>query len=535
MSTRDDPKKVSDRSTRYLHREEKKEDLEDPQERDQKKGKGKGKGKRPVPLLPMIAPPQTSRPANSPSTHEAYVWKKLASIPVDAHLLPLDELTTKDHPTSPQMFSSSLFAIPGDSRVFHTLLDILTEDTARVQTVVQNFEDLFANTSTSLIRPTILFRDSNSERSSGGTSRGEGSGGDSPSPSGSPRGGPPFPPNPPGGGGGLPYRSMANHPHPAPFTKHFYPKFKGRGDGDDADSYIKLFESVSITNKEDNDDDRMRIFPSLLQKKARSWYNHESTIPTGIDSWAKLREKFLKRFRELGYDSRVLTKLRNLQRERKENLKDYTERFQDLLDRIPKTGEGVPYSTQQTIDWCDTIDDVIVSAQAYETSTLNRRPKDRPREERKSKGSRKKRRTSTPSSSESSSSSEESEPEDSCSFEDKKVKKKDKKKKNRRMIMSEKGALAIVSKVDALAKEFADLKVHVVGSRDKRKSPTGVRSNLWCTNSGRVGHANVECRPYQPVNTVEWVPAWKVGGNYTEAPEETAYIVQEGPPITPIQ
>ncbi|OAE32319.1 hypothetical protein AXG93_809s1000 [Marchantia polymorpha subsp. ruderalis] len=210
------------------------------------------------------------------------------------------------------------------------MLDVPTEDTARVQTVVQNYEDLFANTSTSPVWPTTLFRDSNPVRSSGGTSR---------------------------------------------------------------DAYIKLFESVFITNKEDNEADRLRIFPSVLRKKAQSWYNHESTIPTGIDMWTKLREKFLKRFRELGYDSQVLTKLRNLHRERKENLRDYTERFQDLLDRIPKTGEGVPYSTQQAIDWyvtglpmemktycrryrCDTIDEVITSAEAYETSTLNKRPKE---------------------------------------------------------------------------------------------------------------------------------------------------------------
>ncbi|OAE33773.1 hypothetical protein AXG93_1671s1000 [Marchantia polymorpha subsp. ruderalis] len=134
------------------------------------------------------------------------------------------------HPTSARLFSSPYFAIPGDSRVFHTLLDLPTEDTARVQTVVQNFEDLFANTSTSPVRPTTLFRDPNPVRSSGGTSRGEGSGGGSPSPPDLPRGGPFFPPNPPdggGGGGGPPYQPMANQPHPPPFTKHSYPKFKG--------------------------------------------------------------------------------------------------------------------------------------------------------------------------------------------------------------------------------------------------------------------------------------------------------------------
>lgn len=101
------------------------------------------------------------------------------------------------------------------------------------------------------------------------------------------------------------------------------------------------------------------------------------------------------------------------------------------------------------------------------------------------------------------------------------------------MAAPEKSTTSIVSKVNALVKDFADLKVHVVGSRDKRKSPTGARPNLWCTNCGKVGHANVECRTY-PVNAVEWVPAWEVGGYYTDAPEEAAYAVQEGPPTTPI-
>lgn len=94
----------------------------------------------------------------------------------------------------------------------------------------------------------------------------------------------------------------------------------------------------------------------------------------------------------------MLTKLRNLHRERKENLRDYTERFQDLLDRIPKTG-GVPYSTEQAIDGyvtglpmeietycrrcrCDTIDEMITSAEAFETSTQNKRPKGRVQDER---------------------------------------------------------------------------------------------------------------------------------------------------------
>ncbi|OAE26915.1 hypothetical protein AXG93_694s1010 [Marchantia polymorpha subsp. ruderalis] len=303
--------------------------------------------------------------------------------------------------------------------------------------------------------------------------------------------------------------------------------YKRSGDDDDADSYIKLFESVSTTNRETSDDDRLRIFPSLLRKKARSWYNHESTDPNGLQTWAQLKEKFLQRFRELGYDSRVLTKLRNLQRERKENLCDYMERFQDLLDRIPKTGAGVPFSTLQAVDWyvtgltqemetfcrrgkCDTVEDVIASAEAFETSTLNRRGRERRESvERKVKGGRRKRRGATPSSEEPSSaegSTSSEKEETSSSEEDRKKKKRTATKKKGHRRGAERGPGDIASKVETLMKDFADLKVHVVGGQDRRKSPAKLRANLWCTTCGQVGHANTECLttwPSYPVNAVD--------------------------------
>ncbi|OAE25184.1 hypothetical protein AXG93_4207s1010 [Marchantia polymorpha subsp. ruderalis] len=282
---------------------------------------------------------------------------------------------------------------------------------------------------------------------------------------------------------------QANARLPQPITKHSYPKYKGSGDDDDADSYIKLFESVSIANREIHDEDRLRIFPSLLRKKARSWYNHESIDPTGLTTWAQLKEKFLRRFRELGYDSRVLTKLRNLQREKKESLRDYTERFLDLLDRIPKTGPGSPFSVQQAVDWyvtgltremetfcrrskCDTIEDVIASAEAFETSTLNRRGRERREsKERKPKGERRKRRGATPSSEEQSSdegctSSEEEET--SSSEEDRKKKK------------------------ERLRREEAQS-----GKEERpKKSKYGQRRNDYaptCSNCKKSGHTSVEC------------------------------------------
>lgn len=167
-------------------------------------------------------------------------------------------------------YTTSYFKILDSNLVYHSEVDLREDSLGRVRTVVSAIKERLTEALTSSLQPTVLFRDPYPICLPGGSSKG-----------------PPFPPNPPGGGAstGQPMANPQGNPHPPPFTKHSYQKFKGRGDDDDADSYIKLFESVSINNKEDNDADRMRIFPSLLRKRARSWFNHESIAPTGIDTW----------------------------------------------------------------------------------------------------------------------------------------------------------------------------------------------------------------------------------------------------------
>lgn len=103
--------------------------------------------------------------------------------------------------------------------------------------------------------------------------------------------------------------------------------------------------------------------------------------------------------------------------------------------------------------------------------------------------------------------------------------------------MSLKVSSGIVSKVDVLAKDFADSNVHFVEGQDQRKSPTRMRPNLWCTYCGGVGHAIIECRSvgqYHLVKAVEWAPTWESGGYYVENAKDTAYAVQGGPFTTPI-
>ncbi|OAE29427.1 hypothetical protein AXG93_4548s1040 [Marchantia polymorpha subsp. ruderalis] len=207
---------------------------------------------------------------------------------------------------------------------------------------------------------------------------------------------------------------MANphgNPHPPPFTKHSYPKFKGWGDDDDADSNIKLFESVSITNKEYNDADRMRSF---LVSYAR-----------GLEAGLTMKVPLLLRSKS------------------------------------------------------DDIEEVIALTGPFKISMLNRRRKDRGFGdcERKSKSSQHKRRAATPSSSKFLSLSESNEAEDSSSFED----------------------------------------------ENPRKKSNGLKKGRHMT------------MPEKRFFVYKWALAWVTGGYYVKNAEDTAYAVQEGSPMTPIQ
>ncbi|KAL3689923.1 hypothetical protein R1sor_016232 [Riccia sorocarpa] len=120
----------------------------------------------------------------------------------------------------------------------------------------------------------------------------------------------------------------------APFTCHQYPKYKGVTKDGEADEFMEQFENVAIANKEQSDVDKFRIFPSLLRKSARKWFNHMNSPKA---DWDELKNSFIERFRSLDFKHIVLKRLGSLERKRKESLQDYEERFKELLDRIPRT------------------------------------------------------------------------------------------------------------------------------------------------------------------------------------------------------
>ncbi|KAL3679660.1 hypothetical protein R1sor_022616 [Riccia sorocarpa] len=365
----------------------------------------------------------------------------------------------------------------------------------------------------------------------------------------------PNPPNP------VPLPIMAN-----PITKQHYNKFRGGAEDEDdyqeADTYIREFEALSLANKEDADDDRKRIFPGLLRDHARNWWTHISKSNANVATWNLIRDAFLKRFREPGYERTVWSKLGNFRRKNKEKLRNYGEHLQVLIDRAGgitsatnTNGVTEPQAATTFINGLDeklkefllerqddppTLKNAMDNAEKYEVAHLDRSRKGRDTKKTKSK---KKRSKST--SSESSSSSSSSDSSDSSSDSEKDTKKKKNKKKGYDKKVKDKKRMERIIRpvtpprkddpVESLRKDMADLKIQLVGNNPTRPRPSYQRPNIWCTTCGRPGHVYTECMSTKtyPVSQLEWVPAWDTY-NYYE--EDSLYAIQEGPPTpTPIQ
>ncbi|KAL3698607.1 hypothetical protein R1sor_012683 [Riccia sorocarpa] len=235
-----------------------------------------------------------------------------------------------------------------------------------------------------------------------------------------------------------------------PITKQHYNKFRGgsedEDDYQDADILVLEFEALSAANKEDSDDDKKRIFPGLLREHARNWWTHISKVGANVATWALIKDAFLKRFREPGYERTVWNKfnLGNFRRKKKERLRNYAERLQVLIHRAggmtsATNNRGVtePQAATAYINGLDerlkefllerqddspTLKNAIDNAEKYEVAHPGR---SRGREKKKSKKKKKRSRSSSSESSSSSSS------ESSSSSSDSEDEKRTKRKKNK--------------------------------------------------------------------------------------------------------
>ncbi|KAL3675122.1 hypothetical protein R1sor_025070 [Riccia sorocarpa] len=331
-------------------------------------------------------------------------------------------------------------------------------------------------------------------------------------------------------------------------------------DYQDVDIFITKFEALSAANREDSDDDRKRIFPGLLRDHARNWWTHISKTNANVATWVLIKEAFLKRFREPGYERTVWSKLGNFRRKKREKLRSYAERLQVLIDRAggmtsATNHKGVtePQATTTYINGLDeklkefllerqddppTLKNAMDNVEKYKVAHPD---KCRGREKKKLK-KKKKRSRSVSSESSSSSSSSDSSSSSSDSEDDKRTKRKNKnrsekskKRDKRRMELPTRPSTPPrkIDHVDTLLKEMADLKIQVVGAQPSRPRSSYQRPNVWCTTCGKTGHSNTECYTAKtvPVNQLEWVPAYDSYDCYYE--DDNVYATQEVLPPSP--
>lgn len=165
-------------------------------------------------------------------------------------------------------------------------------------------------------------------------------------------------------------------------SKIKYDYFKGTT-SDDADSYVSQFESIANANNEGTDVDKLWIFLGLLRKQACIWYSQVE--PGHVGTWLLLKDAFLNQFREIGYKSRILKRLNNVQKKTKESLRKYTRKVKILIGKLT----GV-YPVDMQIEWflvglplkidrycrqgdMTSLAAVIASAENFETSKLARK------------------------------------------------------------------------------------------------------------------------------------------------------------------
>ncbi|KAL2623108.1 hypothetical protein R1flu_003313 [Riccia fluitans] len=182
--------------------------------------------------------------------------------------------------------------------------------------------------------------------------------------------------------------------------------FKGK-EGDDPNLFLQEFDLTTDANHESEDADKSRLFPALLKKRASKWF------------------------------------LNNLRQEKEESLRQYTQRFKDLICRADTNDlavliewyvGGLPLRIAHYCRWGPqgSIHEVIARVEKYETA----RQTDRLRKEKDKKKKKKHRRDDdssfSSSSEESSSSSSNLEEEGRAHHRRKSEKDKKKKKKSSR-------------------------------------------------------------------------------------------------------
>lgn len=117
----------------------------------------------------------------------------------------------------------------------------------------------------------------------------------------------------------------------APTFRIKYTRFKGDGT-QDVDDWMEQFQPTLAGNDETDDATARRLFRGLIDGEAMCWYNSQSAMLHG--DWPGLRAAFVKEFREIGADARVMARLNSVMMKPGDFLRSYTKKVQKLIGKL---------------------------------------------------------------------------------------------------------------------------------------------------------------------------------------------------------
>jgi hypothetical protein len=158
-----------------------------------------------------------------------------------------------------------------------------------------------------------------------------------------------------------------------------YNRFKGDGT-QDVDDWMEQYLATLSANDEGDVGTTKRLFRGVIEGEALKWYG---TLDQAVkDDWPTLKSAFEQEFREIGADSRVMSRLNSIKMKSTDTLRSYTQRVQQLIGKLstpPPVNmqmewfiSGLPELLDFEVRKADpqTLNGAIETAKRYEKSAL---------------------------------------------------------------------------------------------------------------------------------------------------------------------
>ena len=258
-----------------------------------------------------------------------------------------------------------------------------------------------------------------------------------------------------------------------------YSRFKGDGT-QDVDDWMEQYLATLSANDEGDVETTKRLFRGVIEGEALKWYG--TLDPAVKADWDTLKAAFEQEFREIGADSRVMSRLNSIKMRSTDTLRSYTQRVQQLVGKLstpPPSNmqmewfiSGLPELLDFEVRKADpkTLNEAIDTAKRYEKSALL--------SGRWTEKKQKKKVTF-----------QEDDDSDDYGLEDERPSHSTSGKSQHaqltKVVKDEMQTLKAA--IDEVRVQMADIK------KSRRPTPTN-RTNIWCTRCKKEGHFSHDCQ-----------------------------------------